>query len=310
MRVLIAGATGAIGSRLSTQLLSAGHDVIGLTRTNRGAFALARAGVKPIIVDALHRPSLLRALEPVSADVVVHQMTSLTKAPARHSDMEQTNRLRTCGTANLLAAARLIGAGRFVTQSIVMGYGYTDHGGTELTEADPYGAEPHGRCGPHVAAMLTNERLVRSATGMDGIALRYGMFYGADMPKIIDLLKKRRLPIPAQERGNLLPWIHIDDAAAATVLAISRGRAGEAYNITDELPCSWGQFFSEMAEKFGTPAPRTLPAWVIRMAAPYIGALVLDTSMRVSTAKARHDLGWRPVYPEYRDGFAAYAAAA
>lgn len=308
MKIFVAGATGAIGTPLVRQLLLAGHEVIGLTRTAQGADSLSGAGVTPVVADALDRPGLLRALEPVSADVVVHQLTSLTKPPARHGDMARTNLLRTEGTENLLEAARRIGAKRFVTQSITLGYGYREHGDTPLTEASPFGEGPQGKCAPHVAAMVANERMVRSARDIDGIALRYGLFYGGDMAGMIGMLRKRRIPIAANTE-RVLPWVHVEDAATATVLAVTSGKAGQAYNVVDDLPCSWGEFFSAMAAAFGAPAPRALPAWLIRAAAPYAGTLVLDTGMRVSNAKAKQELHWQPAYPTHREGFEAPAAA-
>lgn len=305
MKVLLAGATGAIGTPLSRRLIAAGHQVIGLTRTQSGADRLTEAGVTPVIADALARHDLLHALKGVQADAVIHQLTSLTKPPARHGDMSQTNRLRTDGTDNLLAAARAIGAQKFLTQSIVFGYGYTHHGTQTLTETTPFGLDKHGKCAPHIAAMLSNEQQVLSATGLDGIALRYGLFYGADMQNMVTLLNKRRLPVPT--RDNDLPWIHVEDAAAATVAALQSGRGGTAYNIVDDQACSWREMFTEMARTFNTPAPRTLPGWMIRAAAPYVAAMVLDTSMRVSNARAKAELDWHPAYPTYHDGLKALA---
>lgn len=304
MKVLIAGATGAIGTPLSRRLIAAGHEVIGLTRTRSGAARLAAAGVTPVVADALARHGILHALEGVRADAVVHQLTSLTKPPARHSDMNQTNRLRVDGTENLLAAARAVGARTFLTQSIVFGYGYSDHGAQVLTEDTPFGLDRSGKCAPHVAAMLSNERQVLGAEDLDGISLRYGVFYGADVENMVDMLKKRRLPVPAK-RNNDLPWIHIEDAAAATVAALESGRGGTAYNIVDDEACSWGQMFTEMASVFNSPSPRALPGWMIRAAAPYVASMVLDTSMRVSNTKAKAELNWRPTYATYREGLKA-----
>lgn len=306
MKVLIAGATGAIGTPLSHRLISAGHEVIGLTRTSAGAAKLSGEGVQPIVADALHRDGLLRALDGVSADAVVHQLTSLSKPPARHSDMAQTNRLRTDGTRNLLEAAHILGAGTFITQSIVFGYGYADHGPKVITEDQPFGGLRGGTCDQHVAAMLANEEMVRHGDGISGIALRYGLFYGADLENMIKLLGKRGLPVPSK-RNHMLPWIHIDDAATATVAALERGEPGQAYNIVDDQPASWTEMFTAMARTFDAPAPRTLPGWVIRSAAPYVGAMVLDTSMRVSNTKAKAQLGWKPAYPTYREGLRALA---
>ena len=306
MKVLIAGATGAIGVPLSRRLLAAGHEVIGLTRTRAGAGALSEAGVTPVVADALDREGLLRATSDVTADAVIHQLTSLTKPPVRHSDMAQTNRLRTEGTKNLVELAGALGAATFITQSIVFGYGYKDMGQRRLTENQPFGQPGNGRCDPHVAAMLENEDLVLRADGLSGIALRYGLFYGADVENMVTLLRKRKLPIPAG-RNNRLPWIHIEDAAAATVAALEHGRGGEAYNIVDDDGASWTEMFTTMAQTFSAPSPRALPGWLIRLAAPYVGIMVLDVSMQVSNAKAKAELGWRPDYPSFHAGLEALA---
>ena len=223
MKVLVAGATGAIGKPLSRGLKAAGHDVIGTTRTPEGAARLAAGGVQPVVADAMDRDALLKALEGLRADAVIHELTSLRKPPARHSGMTQTNRLRTVGTENLLAAAQQLGASRFVTQSIVFGYGYADHREQILGEAAPFGRTDNRKTDPHLRAMQVNEHLVRQTAGIEGIALRYGIFYGGDRA-MTDLLKARKLPIPATV-SHPLPWIHIDDAAAATVAALER-RAG------------------------------------------------------------------------------------
>jgi nucleoside-diphosphate-sugar epimerase len=306
MKVLIAGATGAIGIPLVRTLRAAGHEILGITRSPAGAAKLRAAGYQPIVADAMDRPALLTALNGVSADVVVHELTALAKAPARHSDMTETNRLRTEGTKNLLDAARAVGAGKFVTQSIVLGYGYTDHGDKLVTEDDSFGRPNSGKADPHVAAMLANEHMVDEAEGITGISLRYGLFYGADVQNYAKMLRKRKVPIPTKRTGAL-SWIHIDDAASATAAAVEVGTAG-AYNIVDDQPASWSEMFTAMATAVGAPAPRALPAGLIRLAAPYVAAIVLDTTLRVSNAKAKAELGWKPEYPTLKEGLCAMKA--
>lgn len=306
MKVLLAGATGAIGVPLVRELTAAGHEVVGLTRNPANATHLVAAGVQPVIADVMDRDGLIRALRETSADAVIHQLTALSKPPAQHRDMAQTNRLRTTGTEHLLAAAREVGARRFLTQSIVFGYGYRDHGTTPLSEDAPFGRPDSGSCNPHLAAMLANERSVLDAPQLDGIALRYGLFYGADVETYRAMLQKRKVPVPAHT-DNDLAWIHIDDAARATVAALEHGSAGTAYNIVDDEATSWARMFTDMADAYGAPAPRRLPGWLIRAAAPYVAAMVLDTSMRVSNAKARTELDWSPRYPTHRDGLIALA---
>lgn len=306
MKVLIAGATGAIGIPLARTLRAAGHEIVGITRSPDGAAKLRTAGVRPIVADAMDRSALLAAVKGVSADAVVHQLTALTKAPARHKDMAQTNRLRIEGTKNLLDVARAVGAGRFVTQSIVFGYGYTDHGDELVTEDDPFGRPNSGKANPHIAAMLANERLAAEAEGIIGISLRYGLFYGADVQNYASLLRKRKVPI-ASKRNNVLSWVHVHDAATATAAAVEGGAAG-AYNIVDDKPASWAEMFTAMATAFGTPAPRSLPAGLIRLAAPYLATIMLDTRMRVSNAKATSELDWKPGYPTLDEGLRAMKA--
>lgn len=303
MKVLIAGATGAIGIPLSRTLRAAGHEVLGVTRSPAGGATLRAAGVQPIVADAMDRSALLRAVDGVSADAVVHELTALTKAPAKHRDMTQTNRLRTEGTRNLLDAAREVGARKFVTQSIIFGYGYTDHGDKLITEEDPFGQPNSGKANPHVAAMLANERLTDEADGIIGISLRYGLFYGADVQNYATMLRKRKVPVPARRNGPL-SWIHIDDAASATAAAVEGGDAG-AYNIVDDKPASWSEMFTAMATNLDEPAPRAVPASLIRLAAPYVAKIVLDTTMRVSNAKAKTELGWKPEYPTLTEGLRA-----
>jgi nucleoside-diphosphate-sugar epimerase len=300
MKILLAGASGAIGIPLTRQLIARGHGVIGLTRRGEGAQPLLDAGAQPVIADALDRADLLRAVKRLTADAVIHELTALKQAPARHRGMVQTDRLRVEGTANLLAAAESLGAARFVTQSIIFGYGYRDHGGRVLTEDDPFGVPVGSANDPHVAAMLSTEQQAFDAP--IGIALRYGVFYGGDAEEKRALLAKRRIPVAD---GGPLGWIHHEDAAAATVAALECGRAGNAYNIVDDEAATWKDVFTAMAQAYGTPRPRQLPRWALRLAAPYVASFAFDTSMRVSNAKAKADLGWSPKYTTYREGIAA-----
>jgi nucleoside-diphosphate-sugar epimerase len=302
MKVLLAGATGAIGIPVTRRLLANGHQVLGLSRDPAGAGRLEALGAVPVVADALDRDRLLRAVEGNRADAVVHELTALRRPPLRHSGMALTNRLRTQGTTNLLAAAEALGARRFLTQSVIFGYGYRDHGPRPLTEQDPFGWPAGDSCDPHVAAMLSTERQAFSAP--EGIALRYGLLYGGDTARVRALLARRRLPVA---RGGVLGWVHHEDAAAATVAALEHGRAGQAYNVVDDLPAGWQEVYTAMAAALGAPPPRRLPRWLLRLAAPYVASFVVGTSMHVANAKARTELGWRPTYPTYRAGIRAMA---
>jgi nucleoside-diphosphate-sugar epimerase len=304
MKVLLAGASGAIGSPLTRQLVAHDHRVLGLTRDWDGARRLQALGAPPVVADALDRDGLLRAVDGLAADAVIHELTALRKPPLRHRGMALTNRLRTEGTANLLAAAEALGARRFLTQSVIFGYGYRDHGPRLLTEEDPFGLPAGDACDPHVAAMRSTEQQAFGAP--EGIALRYGLLYGGDAERAGDLLARRRLPVA---KGGVLGWVHHDDAAAATVAALERGRPGQAYNVVDDLPATWWEVYTTMAKALGAPPPRRLPDRLLRLAAPYVASFVVGTSMRVSNAKATAELGWRPLYPHYRAGVHAMATA-
>jgi nucleoside-diphosphate-sugar epimerase len=306
MKVVLAGASGAIGTPLIRRLTAAGHDVVGITRTPARADRLRDLGVQPVVADVMDRDGLLRALGGVRADAVVHELTALSKPPVRHSGMAATNRLRTVGSTHLVEAAHLVGAERFVTQSIVFGYGYGDHGSRLVTEDDPFGLPERGPTGAHVAAMRSAEE---QAFAIGGVALRYGLFYGPGEPTraFVDMLRKGQLPV-ISGGGGLANWIELDDAAAATVAALEKGRPGTAYNVVDGTPVSWGDFFDELARLIGARRPRRLPGWLIKIAAPYAHA-GMTTSMRVSNARAVAELGWTPEFPSYREGLRRVAAA-
>lgn len=304
MKVLVAGASGAFGRPLVAALLDAGHDVIAMGRDPN----VIIPGTRPLVVDALDRDAMVRSAAGVTADVVVHQLTALRKAPAKFQDMELTNRLRTEGTRNLLEMARAMGAHRFVTQSMVPGYGFIDHGNHVLTEQDPFGQARRSKTDPTVTAMRSTEEQVFGADGIDGIALRYGAFYGlTGSDNVVAALRAGKLP--THPNSGTMSWIHLTDAASATVAAIEKGTGGQAYNIVDDTPVTWAEMFAAHATAAGTKPPRRLPAWMIRMAAPYFAILMLDTSLRVSNAKAKAELGWTPTMPGYREGIATLQAA-
>ena len=300
MRVLLAGASGAVGTPLTKQLIAAGHDVIGITRSQANAERLRTGGAEAVVADVMDRANLLAAVSDVRADAVIHELTALGTTKMREA-MEGTNALRTTGTAHLLAAARAVGAHRFVTQSIVFGYGYRDHGPHVITEDDPFGEPASGLVGPAIAAMRATEEQVFSADEIEGVALRYGLFYGQDsfIRMIVNLVRKRRLPVPSSG-GGFAAFIYLEDAAAATVAALEKGRAGQAYNIVDDEPVRWADYMDALAAELGVRRPRRVPGWLLR-AIPYLHT-IMTTSMRVSNAKARRELGWAPTVPTYREG--------
>jgi len=307
MRVLLAGASGAVGTPLTRQLIAAGHEVVGITRSQANAERLSAAGAEAVIADVMNRESLLTAVRGVRADAVMHELTDLGTPKVRDA-LTGTNNLRTIGTEHLLAAAREVGAHRFVTQSIIFGYGYRDHGPKLITEDDPFGEPAPGTLGSAVAAIRSAEEQVFAADEIEGVAMRYGAFYGQDafIRMIVNLVRKRRLPVPSSG-GGYANFIYLDDAAAATVAALEKGRPGQAYNIVDDEPVRWADFLDTVAAEFGARRPRRLPTWVFR-AIPYLYA-IMTTSMRVSNAKARRELGWAPAVPTYRDGIRLVADA-
>lgn len=302
MKVLLAGATGAVGRALVPQLQAAGHDVLGLTRSTGGLQRLREAGAEPVHADVMDRDRLLRALDGRRADAVVHQATAITGVPLAHRDLYPTDALRDRGTANLLEAAALTGADRFVTQSFFLGYGYRDLGPEPVTEDRPF-AVPTGHRGTdrHMHAMRANEDQVLGAEGVDGIALRYGMFYGPEpMTRRLAGLARRRL-LPAVCPSGVTSPIHLHDAASAAVAALHHGRPGHAYNIADDRPVAYAEYIEALAKRVGAKPPRTVPAWTLK-ALPYLHALMAATSVRLSTAKAERDLAWTPAYPSIHEG--------
>lgn len=307
MRILLAGASGAVGTPLTRQLIAAGHQVVGISRSQANAERLRTAGAQSVVADVMDRENLLAAVRDVRADAVMHQLTALGTTKMRQA-IRDTNALRTTGTTHLLAAARAVGAHRLLTQSIVFGYGYGDHGPRVITEDDPFAEPVSGPFGPVIAAIGSTEEQVFSAEGMEGIALRYGAFYGQDSftQMITNLVRKRRLPVPSSG-GGFANFIYLEDAAAATVAALEKGRAGQAYNIVDDEPVRWADYLNALAAELSVRRPWRVPTWILRPI-PYLHTL-MTTSMRVSNAKARRELGWAPAVSTYREGIPLVAKA-
>jgi nucleoside-diphosphate-sugar epimerase len=303
-----------LGRHMARALTAAGHHVIGLTRTPGGAERLRGDGLEPLVADMMDRDSLLRAVDGLKADAAVHAATALHTAPMRHQGMAATDALRVQGTRNLLEAVRVAGATRLVAESMHFGYGYGDFGDRVVTEDNTPFAPP-GRSPAlerHLEGFRVKEDLTLRTEGIDGVSLRFGVLYGPGLgqggtDQIVALLRKRALPLVPDRRTGLLPWTHLADAGAATVAALERGRPGQAYNIVDEEPARMGEHVRFVAATFRTPAPMTVPLWLLRAAAPYLHAMLVS-SMRPSNAKAREELGWTPSFPTYRDGIRALAA--
>lgn len=301
MRVLLAGASGTLGRALVPALLAAGHDVIGVTRSSDSARRLAGLGASTVVADVLDREALLGALRRVRADAVMHQLTALASAPMRYGSMTATNELRERGTAHLVEAAHAVGAGRMLTQSIVFGYGFGATPGV-VDESSPFAVPTGGGVDPVLAALASTESQVRSADGLDGVALRYGLLYGRDVDTIARMLRRRMLPVTAWD-GHI-PFIHHDDAAAATVAALERGVAGRAYDVADATPVSWRTAIGTAATALLLPAPLRVPPGLLRVAAPYAAELMTRMDLRVSSDLARRELGWEPRFPSVAEGWA------
>ncbi|MFE2998821.1 NAD-dependent epimerase/dehydratase family protein [Nocardia sp. NPDC059246] len=310
MKVVVAGATGAIGRPLVTALRQAGHQVYALTRGGRGAEVARSLGATPLVANVMDRSDLMRATERLTADAVIHQLTSYRYSPPTHyhaPGLLRTNALREIGSKHLVELAQRTGARRYLTQSLIVGYGLRDHGSRLVTEQDPFGRIQGDVTDGIIGALHEAESSAWRAPGIDGIALRYGLFYGPGASEsFVRALRLRMFPLPSTGTGYV-GFVHLADAAAATVAALERGVAGQAYNIVDDEPITWDTMFDAMAETVGARPPRRLPARLVRMASPLAAAQMLDFSIRVSNAKARADLGWKPMYPTYREGLPTLA---
>jgi nucleoside-diphosphate-sugar epimerase len=295
--ILLAGASGVLGRHITRALTDAGHKVTGL----------GRGPAHGVQADLMDRDALLRAVDGQHFDTVVLAATALREAPLRHRGMYATNALRIDGTAHLIEAARATGARRLVAESMVFGYGYGDYGDHVLTEHDTFG--PKGTTAQleqHIAAMRIKEQLTVGAEGLEGIALRFGLFYGpGGTDAILPMLRKRQLPV-ADDAGRVLPWIDLADAASAVVAAVESGRPGQAYNITDRTPLGFAAHVRAVAQRFGLPKPMTVPLWLMKPMS--YAQVMMRTTMRVSSAKAGRELGWTPAYPSCYDGIAALEA--
>lgn len=315
MHVFVAGATGALGLPLCRRLVQAGHRVTGLTRRPAKRAELEALGAEAAVADALDAPALEAALRAAAPSHLVHLLTALPPAgPLRARDLGATNRLRTQGTANLIAAAKAAGVRRIVAESFIYVYGYEDRGETLLTEDDPLGASaaPAG-LGPTVEALRSLEAQLLAANaegGFETLALRFGLVYGPDNPgtrAMVGLLRRGRLPVVQGARG-VTSFIHEADAVAAIVAALELGRSGRALNIVDDRPVPLATFLHAAAQALGAPPPRALPAWLMRFMAPVVVAGA-QAKLPLSNARARAELAWAPAFPSYVEGWADIAAA-
>jgi len=308
MRVFVAGASGAIGTRLVPQLVEGGHEVIGSSRSPEKAERLRALGAKAIALDLLDARAVRKAVLEAAPDALVHQATALANARfGRNFDrtFAETNRLRTEGTDNLLAAAREAGVSRLVAQSNTS-FRYARDGGMVKGEDDPLDTKPVAGAVESRAAM---NYLDDAFVAAGGIALRYGIFYGAANDGLIEPVRKRQFPLVG-DGGGFMSWIHLDDAAAAAVLALEHD--GPAiYNIVDDEPAPAREWLPVLADALGAKPPRRVPVWLARVFAGEPGVVMGTEARGASNSKAKRELGWEPRYPSWREGFrAAYASAA
>jgi nucleoside-diphosphate-sugar epimerase len=307
MRVFVAGASGAIGSRLVAQLVDQGHEVVGTCRSAGSTERVRTLGAEPVVLDLLDARAVRKAVLDSEPDAILHQATALAdRRFSRKLDrtFAPTNRLRTEGTDALLAAAREAGVRRFVAQSFAS-FRYAREGGPVKTEEDPLDATPVRGARETNAAM---RYLDEAVTDAGGIALRYGGFYGAANDGLLQPVRKRQLPIVGNGAG-VSSFIHLDDAAAATVLALEHDGPG-IFNIVDDEPAPVCDWLPVLASVIGAKPPRHVPRWIARLIAGE-GAVLMGTESRgASNARAKKELGWSLRYPSWREGFlAAYSSA-
>jgi nucleoside-diphosphate-sugar epimerase len=301
MRVFIAGGSGTMGVPLVRALVAGGHQVTALTRAAAKQEMLQRMGAAVSIADALDREALIAAVHAAAPTHVIHQLTALPKAgPRRARDLEATNRLRVEGTRNLLDAAIAAGARRLVVGSFAM-----------LSRREQPETEPVDAAAQAVRSMEAQVLDATTRGSIDGVILRYGLFYGMEVPStvaMIGMVRKRMLPVIRGDAGQL-PVIHVEDAVRATVRALDAARAGGAYEIVDDRPVSMAEIVAAIAEYTGSARPFSIPAWLPRLVAPYM-ARMSSIQLPLSNAKAKAELGWQPKYPTLRDGLAHMLRAA
>jgi nucleoside-diphosphate-sugar epimerase len=311
MHIFLAGATGAVGRAMIPRLLERGHTVTGTTRSPAKADGLRAMGVTPVVVDGLDRDAVVAAVAAARPDAIVHQMTALSSMnDIRHIDREfaLTNRLRTEGTDNLLAAARAAGVQRIVAQSFA-GWPYARTGGPVKSEDAPLATNPPKHMTEMLAAIRQLEATVTAADWTRGIVLRYGGFYGPGTSIGLDpegeqitAARKRMLPIVGSGKG-FASLIHIADAASATVAAIERGAPG-IYNVVDDEPAPASEWIPALSAAIGAKPPRHFPAWLARLLAGDAVTTMMTDGRGASNQKAKRELGWEPEFSSWRRGFA------
>jgi 2-alkyl-3-oxoalkanoate reductase len=317
MKVFVAGATGALGRALVPQLVARGHEVVGMTRSASKQDLVRSLGARPTVADALDPDAVAQAVASAEPEVIVHELTALSgpmkardmRHPERFEGAIMTNRLRTEGTDHLLAAGRAVGARRVVAQSFGA-FRFARAGGPVRTEADPLDPnDPPAPLRPAQAGYLYLEKAVTTIEWGEGLALRYGGFYGpgtsvslAPDAQVAAPIRKRRFPIVG-DGGGVWSYVHIEDAAAATAVAVERGQPG-VYNVVDDDPAPVREWLPVLASALDAKPPRRIPRWLGRLLAGEAATLMMTEARGASNAKAKRELGWQPRYPSWRQGFA------
>ena len=317
MKVFVAGATGVIGRALVPQLVAQGHEVVGMTRDAPKQELVRSLGARPVVADALDRAAVADAVVSAEPEAIVHELTALSaptsareaRRPDRSAAFTMTNRLRTEATAHLLAAGRAVGARRFVAQSFG-GFRFDRKGGPVLTEANPLEPDdPPPALRAVQAGYLYLEKAVTTIDWGEGLALRYGGFYGpgtsisrAPDAAMSALIRKRRLPIVGNG-GGISSYVHVDDAAAATAIAVEHGPSG-VYYVVDDEPAPLREWLPALARALDAPPPRRVPRWLGRVVAGEAATAMMTEAKGASNEKAKRELGWQPRYASWRQGFA------
>jgi nucleoside-diphosphate-sugar epimerase len=304
MRIFVAGASGVVGKQLVPLLVEAGHDVVGTTTSAHKADSVRSLGAEPVVLDLLDAEAVGRAVSEAAPDVIVHEATALAGGNMRRFDeaFAQTNRLRTEGTDNLLAAAKAVGVGRFVAQSYA-GWPYAREGAAVKDEGAALDPSPVDDSKETIAAI---RRLEERVVAAGGIVLRYGGFYGpgtslSEHGEMLEPIRRRMFPLVGSGAG-MTSFIHIEDAARATLAAIERGRSG-IYNVVDDDPAPVSEWLPYLAEVVGARPPRHVPLWLGKLMAGEALATMMTEGRGASNAKAKRELGWHLLYPSWRDGF-------
>jgi 2-alkyl-3-oxoalkanoate reductase len=308
MRVLVAGATGVLGRALLPVLVGAGHEVVGTTRSAGRVRMIEAAGGTGVVCDALDRDAVHRTVAAAAPEVVIHQLTALPDSFGKLSrGAEPTNRLRRDGTRHLVDAAIAAGARRVIAESIAFLYPPDRSGPAD--EREPIWADAPPPYRTMMAALSELERAVTETSGIEGIVLRYGTLYGpgtwyAADGDLTHRLRTRRMPVIGSGAG-VTSFLHVDDAATATALALDHGEPGGIYNVADDEPVTFRELLPTLAGLLGAKPPPHLPAWLARPLAGSAGIAVMTRQRGATNDRAKRELGWQPRYPTWRDGFAA-----